>query len=239
MAAWKDHVSFLLVEPQEPGNVGAAARAMKNMGFRRMGLINPVTLTGEARWMACNAAHILQEAVIHSCFEEAARDHCLVVGTTRRLGRKRGLVLPMEDGIRRIIRIAGKGRVALVFGREDKGLNNSETDGCDFLLTIPADPSSPSLNLAQAVLLIAYELSRGTCRGRATEFASRRDLEELYEKIRETLRHMEYAPRGNRDLEERIVRNIRRIMGRAGITASEASMIQGLCAQIRKRLGPE
>jgi TrmH family RNA methyltransferase len=160
MKPWKDNISFILIEPKEPGNIGASARAMKNMGFKNLELVNPGDfLSNEARQMACGSIDILEKAKIYSGFKDAIEDKNLVIGTTRRLGRQRGLIIPLEDSIKRITTSAKKNKIAILFGRERNGLTNKEVEKCGFLITIPADPLLPSLNLAQSVLIVAHELS--------------------------------------------------------------------------------
>jgi TrmH family RNA methyltransferase len=234
---WKDNISFILVEPREPGNIGASARAMKNMGFQRLGLVKPLGfMTEETKRMACNAFDVLAKAEIYGKLNDALEEKTLVVGTTRRLGRTRGLILPLEVGLKKIITSAKKNKVALLFGREDKGLNNREVEECGFLITIPSDPSSPSLNLAQSVLLVAYELSKKTYSSRFPAAVTRPELEVLLRHIHDTLRLLEYIPRGNRDLEARIMRNLKHLFGRTGLTDWELRMLHGICGQIEKRI---
>jgi TrmH family RNA methyltransferase len=236
-ADWKDNISFILVEPKEPGNIGASARAMKNMGFQHLELVKPRSfMTEETKKMACNAFDILAKAKTYSNLNEALETKTLVVGTTRRLGRTRGLILPLEEGIKKVIASAKKNRVALLFGREDKGLSNREVEECGFLITIPSDPSSPSLNLAQSVLLVAYELGRKTYRGQFPMAVTRAELEILHHHIHDTLRLLEYIPRGNRDLEARIMRNLKHLIARAGLTDWELNMLHGICGQIEKKM---
>jgi TrmH family RNA methyltransferase len=240
MKDWKDNISFILVEPKEPGNIGASARAMKNMGFKNLELVKPRKfLTEEARQMACNAVDLLEGAKMRSSFKDAIRDKSLVIGTTRRLGKRRGLILSLKDGIKKAVAFAKKNKVAILFGREDKGLSNREVEECGFLITIPADPSSPSLNLAQSVLLVAYELSQKTYKMDIPELVGHEELEILYRHLRSTLKLLDYIPRGSRDLEMRIMRNLKHLIGRAGLTGWEFKMLHGICSQIEKKIGDE
>jgi len=234
---WKENISFILVEPKEPGNIGAAARAIKNMGFKNLELVNPARfITDESKRMACNALDILKHAKAYSDFKEAVQQKALIIGTTRRLGKRRGLILPLRDGVKRAIEAAQKNKIAILFGSEEKGLTNKEVDECGFLLTIPSDPSAPSLNLAQSVLLVAYELSRETYKTTAPVLSTHEELERLYDRIRSTLLLLEYIPRGDRDLEKAIMRNIKHLIGRAGLTDWELKMLHGICSQIEKRI---
>ncbi len=238
MKNWRDNISFILVEPRESGNIGASARAIKNMGFRRLEIVGQRDIiTDEARWMACNAEDILEKSCFHNDLKSAIKDKSLVVGTTRRIGKKRGLILPLTEGVSRIRGVAVNNRVALLFGREDRGLFNNEVEECGFLITIPTDRSSPSLNLAQAVLLVAYELRRDTEVVESPGLVGYEDLDILYNRIKKTLKELDYIPQGNRDLERKIMNNLRHLIGRAGLTDWELRMLHGICSQIQKKLG--
>jgi TrmH family RNA methyltransferase len=235
--SWKDNVSFILVEPAEPGNIGAASRALKNMGFRSLELVNPCEfLSEEAKSMACNAGDVLRKAQIYPNPGGAVREKNLIVGTTRRKGRRRGFIIPLEDGVRRIMAAAKRNKVGILFGREKNGLTNQEVDECGFLMTIPSDPFSPSLNLAQSVMLVAYELGRENYKAAYPVLAKRDELDDLYRHIQATLRILEYIPRGSRDIEKKIMTNLRHLLGRAGLTEWELKMLHGICGQIEKRI---
>ena len=252
MNDWKDNVFFVLVEPKEAGNIGASARAMKNMGFRNLEVVSPVRipiisglnwtsrrnfLTDESRRMACNAVDVLESAVVHTSFKEAIRGKNIIIGTTRRIGKRRGLILPLKEGIKKAVSASKKNKIAIVFGREDKGLNNREVEECGFLITIPANPLSASLNLSQSVLLVAYELSRKTYKTEFPELAKHKEIDGLYRRIRSTLRLLEYIPRGSSDLEMKIMRNLKRLINRAGLTDWELKMFHGMCSQVEKKIG--
>ncbi len=237
METRKDNIFFILVEPKEPGNIGASARAIKNMGFKNLELINPVPfISSEAKMLACNAFDLLEKATIWSQLKDALKDKNLVVGTTRRLGKRRGLILPLNEAVGRIVAASQENKVAILFGREDKGLNNMEVEECGFLITIPSDPLSPSLNLAQSVLLVAYELGKKTYSIPYPPLVRYEDLENLYLHINSVLKLLEYIPRGNRDMEKRIMRNLKHLIGRGGLTQWEMRMIHGICSQIEKML---
>lgn len=237
MENWKDNIHFILVEPKEAGNIGASARAMKNMGFKNLELINPAEfLNDEGRRMACNDVDVLEKAKVHKNLGDAIKDKGIVIGATRRLGKRRGLILPVKDGLKRAIIAAKKNKVAILFGRESKGLSNKEVEECGFMITIPADPLSPSLNLAQSVLLVAYELGRKEYKAASPELVKRAELETLYSHIQSTLKLLDYIPRGSRDLEARIMRNLKHLLGRAGLTDWELRMLYGICSQVEKKI---
>ena len=237
MNDWKDNVFFVLVEPKEAGNIGASARAMKNMGFKNLEVVTRRNfLTDESRRMACNAADVLESAVVHASFKGAIRGKNIIIGTTRRTGKRRGLILPLKEGIKKAVSASKKNKIAIVFGREDKGLNNREVEECGFLITIPANSLSASLNLSQSVLLVAYELSQKTYKAEFPELARQKEIDSLYRRIRSTLRLLEYIPRGSNDLEMKIMRNLKRLIGRAWLTEWELKMFYGMCSQVEKKV---
>lgn len=237
MELWKNNVFFVLIEPQEPGNIGATARAIKNMGFNNLGLVNPVYFhTKEAKWMACQAYDIIQKAIVYPTIDEAIKDKNLVIGTTRRLGKRRGLIIPLQESVERIVSFAKKNKVAILFGREKNGLTNEEIDKCGFLITIPADPSAPSLNLAQSVMLVAYEIGHRDYSVEVPRLVRQDELEHLLSHIESTLKLLGYIPQGDRNLEKKIMRNIEHLIRRAGVTDWELRMLHGICAQVEKKM---
>ena len=166
MSNWKNNIYFVLIEPKESGNIGASARAIKNMGFKNLILVKPPSvITDEARWFACNASDVLDAAEIYNNFNDAVNDKSIVIGTTRRTGRRRGIISSVEEGAKKILEIAVSNKIAILFGREDKGLSNEEVERCGLLLNIPTSKKQPSLNLSQAVLIVAYELLKEGNRG--------------------------------------------------------------------------
>lgn len=253
---WKDNISFILVEPREPGNIGASARAIKNMGFLNLELLNPfreerfdekrikqALENSEARWLATGAIDVLRKAKIHRTLHDAISDKSLVVGTTRRTGKRRGVILPVKEGIKRILKVATTNKVAILFGREDKGLFNEEVRECGFLVTIPASKKAPSLNLAQAVLIIAYELhcqgmeifgDRDVIETTPFKLVSHDEIEGLLKRLRIALKTLGYIPRGDRDLEKKIMDNMGFLLGRAGLTDWELNMLHGICTAMMK-----
>ncbi len=252
---WKDNIHFVLVEPKEPGNIGASARAIKNMGFSNLSLVRPFREfdekkvrhsleNSEARWLARGAIDILKNAKIYTNLHDAVSDKALVVGTTRRTGKRRGVILPVEDGIKRIMDLANHNKVAILFGREDKGLFNEEIKECGFLMTIRASRKAPSLNLAQSVLIIAYELDK-TGRERygagdsieppQLKLVSHTDIEGLLKRLKTALKALGYIPKGDRDLERKIMDNMGFLLKRAGLTEWELNMLHGICTKIIDR----
>ncbi len=234
---WKNNVHFILVGPTEPGNIGAAARAIRNMGFDRLEMVNPVPyMTDEARSMACRAKDVLEEAKVHKSFRRAIAGKSLIAGTTRRLGGRRGLIMDIRTAAPRIRKTAAKNRVAVVFGNEHSGLTSQELDECGLVLTIPSSPVSPSLNLAQSVMTVAYELSLSEPTAKSPVLLKNKELQKLYRRFPKTLQLLGYGRKGDKDLGAEIVRNLKRLIGRAGLTEWELNMLLGLCSRVEREL---
>jgi len=248
MFSWKDNVSFVLVGVREAGNIGASARAMKNMGFRNLCLVNPPEFNDEARWLAHNSLDVLKEAKHYALLADAIDGQSLVVAVARRTGKRRGMVCPLDQGAQRVYNIACDNKVSLLFGREDRGLYNEEVNECGLLLTIPANKEHPSLNLSHAVAVVAYELSRVQYRRepipdspplkscRRNGLISHGELNALYERMANIISLLDYIPRGDRDLERQITDNLKHFISRAGLTYPELKMLHGLCSQIEINL---
>jgi len=249
MNNWQDDIHFVLVEPKESGNIGAAARAIKNMGFSRLVLVNPPVITAEARWFACNALDVLNRAKVYDSVSEAVKDKSIVVGTTCRKGKHRGLILPLEQGVGRFIGNAAGNSIAILFGRESRGLYNIEVEECGLLLNIASSKAQPSLNLAQAVMIVAYEISKAgwalqseKTGGKPSHFerlklVSHGDVSALYERMASVLKLLAYIPRGDRNLEKKIMSNLQHFIGRAGLTDWELNMLHGILSQVEKKVG--
>jgi len=178
-------IVFILVNPAVPGNIGAAARAIKTMGFTDLRLVNPCKHLGEeARLLAHASGEILESAKVFSSLNEAIGDIDFVIGTTsrRRTIRNRFFLLRDLPGV-----ILEKGstvnRIAIVFGSEESGLSNDDANHCHILSTVPMAIKYPSLNLAQAVMIYAYELSE--LAGRKTRKAAHNNNENSWKALHE------------------------------------------------------
>ncbi len=226
-------VSIILVEPQNPGNVGMVCRAMKNMGLSGLRLVNPCrTDHPEALKFAVAARDLLEGAVIFPTLKEALSDCPFSVATTRRHGKYRQEIYTPEEIAAKVRGVQGGGRVALVFGREDSGLTTEEVALCRWHATIPTAGDFGSLNLAQAVLIFAYELFRnagGTVPRQEREPAPGGELETLYGHMERTLLHIGFLNPQNPD---HIMRTLRRIFARAELDSREVAVLRGMMAQI-------
>lgn len=163
---WFDQVSVVLFEPTDAVNIGGVARAMANTGFGRLRLVNPGPYTAwDVEGVAHYTGHIVRQARVASEIGPALADQQLVVGFSGKHHRDQRNQIRFRDAQARIAQAAQAGeQVALVFGREDTGLTNAALDACHLVTAIPTNPARPSLNLAQAVLLVLYglfELGRG------------------------------------------------------------------------------
>ena len=152
-----DSIRFVLCRPSHPGNIGAAARAIKTMGFRDLRLVAPERFPApEARWLATHAVDVLEEAKLCHSLAEAIQDCALAFALSARPREWSPQVLDVRSAAARALETPGP--VAFVFGSEDAGMTNEEVFACQALVHIPASREFSSLNLAQAVQIVAYEL---------------------------------------------------------------------------------
>lgn len=227
-----DHVAVVLHRPKLPENIGAAARAACNMGISRLVVVQPHNLDpARMRMMATQAAAPLLEAMeVYDDLAQALGTFQYVVGTTaRRGGLRREFLTPREMALR-LVEISRHNRVALLFGPENWGLTNEELALCQALVTIPTAECS-SLNLAQAVMVLAYEVF--TARHAEPRFVPRlanvQELESMYAMLKETLVKIHYIDSQNPDY---WMFNVRRFFNRLGLRARETQVVKGICRQI-------
>src|ERR1017187_7637766 len=238
MAA-REKFAFVLFRPQSAGNIGAAARALKNMGFDDLRLVAPGTLKNrEAAAMAVHANDVLARATVYPDLAAALADCSVAVGTTSRRGGYRSRAYPLRAAAAELDAIAGSNKIAIVFGREDRGLTNRELKLCNRLITIPTAPEYPSLNLAQAVVVVAYELMMAADESTAAKIEAARTphfvaaaiSDPMLTRMEEALVSIGFIPDDNPD---HIMFAIREILGRSGMTAREVEILNGMARQIR------
>ncbi len=226
------HVAIVLFRPQMPENIGAVARVACNMGLSRLHLVEPVCLDQERmRMMATpSAAHLLEGMRVHRDLAEALGPFQYVVGTTARLGGIRQELQNPREMAARLIDLSHHNDIALLFGPENFGLTNRELPFCHALVTIPTGECS-SLNLAQAVMILAYELlvARTDRPHHQPRLASTRELETMYAMLQETLIKINFISHQN---PEHWMLNVRRLFSRHGLRARETQVIKGICRQI-------
>lgn len=229
-------IRVVLVRPRGAGNVGAVARAMKNMGLARLVLVDPPPLDlPQATAMAVHAADVLAARQAVATLAGAVGDCGLVVGTSGRAGvAPPGTVAPRALAPA-IVKAAAANDVALVFGPEDHGLSNDELARCHHVLAIPANDAYVSLNLAQAVLLCAYELFLATAaaaRGPTPAprpLAASAHLELMYTKLETSLRKIGFL---QPDSAVHVMRRLQRMLARAALDENEVQVLLGLARQI-------
>lgn len=232
--AGQESFAFVLVRPLQAGNVGAAARALKNMGFGDLRLVEPAAKAGRAAaTMAVHAQDVLRAARRYDGLRAAVADCTLVVGTTCRPGLYRAGALAVREAAAQLAAESAGNRVAIVFGPEDTGLVNRELELCQRLLTIPTAPEYPSLNLAQAVMVVAYELmmAAGGARElpRAQPYAPAGEVEAMLQRMSRALVAIGFLPADN---PEHIMFALRAILGRSGLDERELDILNGVARQI-------
>jgi tRNA (cytidine32/uridine32-2'-O)-methyltransferase len=243
-----ENIRVVLVNTSHPGNIGGAARAMKNMGLSRLVLVDPQDFPShEASARASGADGILENAQVVATLEDALVGCTLVLGTSARDRRMPWPMLdPRECGVQAVERAAEGGEVALVFGREYAGLTNDELQRCHYHVHIPSDPDFSSLNLAAAVQVLAYEVRMGwlasqgqSKRADKVEVASPRseqlstmdELELFYGHLESTLVQIGFLdPENPRHLMSRL----RRLFARSAVSQSEMNILRGILTETQK-----
>ena len=225
--------SVVLVEPKYEGNIGAVARAMKNFGVRRLVLVNPPPIGDEARKRAMHGLDVLESAVSFGNLDKAIKGADLVVGTSGIDTKNEKKFLRMAVNPRDFAEKVSEmdGNVSILFGREDYGLLNPELMKCDMLVTIPTDPEYSILNLAQAAVIVLYELHRKPLGGVGRE-ASAMEKEKLHEAFADLLDATNYPAHKV----ERTKIMFRRMVGRAVPTKWEFHATMGVLTRATKRI---
>jgi tRNA/rRNA methyltransferase len=234
-------VRIVLVRTSHPGNIGAAARAMYTMGLTRLTLVAPKHLPDrdDAVALATHAAHILEEAQSVASLDNALVGAALTIGMSARPREFAGRVVNVREAAQEAVRHAKHGDVAFVFGTEMSGLTNDELGRCGIAATIPANPAYPSLNLAAAVQVAAYELrvaAAGDVVWSAPEHprATYDEIEGLYAHAQRTLTAMAFL---NPAMPKRLLPRLRRLFGRAALEREEVNILRGVLARIDQLLG--
>jgi tRNA (cytidine32/uridine32-2'-O)-methyltransferase len=233
-------IRFVLVRTSHPGNIGSAARAIRTMGLHRLHLVAPEAFPhADASALAAGAADVLDAAGVEAALPQAIADCGLVLGAT---ARHRGIALEELDprqAASRVLDAASAGReVALVFGNERWGLENEEVKYCHAAVTIPADPTYSSLNLAQAVQVVAWELRMAWLGGHAERApapaeqpADAAEMEQYFVHLARTLDAIDFH-KGRSP--ERIMQRLRRLYLRAGPDRRELRALHGILADTRR-----
>jgi tRNA/rRNA methyltransferase len=227
-----DRVAIVLFKPRLPENIGSVARAACNMGINRLIAVQPEDLDRERMAMMATgpATRLLDTMEVHDDLAAALAPFQYIAGATARLGGVRNDYVSPRELAASLVEIAAANDVALLFGPENWGLTNDELRFCHTLVTIPTGECS-SLNLAQAVMVLAYELFTAV-RARphfVPRLANSRELQSMYEMLQETLVKINFISHEN---PEHWMFNVRRLFTRHGLRAREAQVIKGICRQI-------
>jgi len=232
-------IRIVLVGTTHPGNIGACARAMKNMGVTDLALVNPRFFPHEeATARASGADDVLEHATVTATLEEAISDCVYVAGASARTRAIDWPSLEPRDCAARLIDESSKGTVAAVFGPENSGLSNADLDHCDTLLTIPTNPDFSSLNLAMAVQVITYELrlasEAGVVTGKERDVspATNDELEYFYTHLEQVLTDLSFLDPDN---PRTLMRRLRRLFIRAHPDKNEVNILRGILTAVERK----
>lgn len=241
--AYVERIRIVLVGTQHPGNIGAAARAMKTMGLQRLVLVAPMRFPhADAEAMAAGADDVLAAAERHDTLADAIADCRLVLGCTARSRRVALDELSPREAAQRLRAAAIEAPAALVFGRERTGLSNEELQLCHAAVHIPANPDYSSLNIAAAVQVLSYELRLALLEASTDDAdeggaarrelpASHAELEGFFAQLADTLDAIDFhkgrAP-------ESAMRKLRRIFLRSDLDAREVRLLRGVLADAQR-----
>ncbi len=237
------NIKFILSHTAHPGNIGASARAMKTMGLSHLSLVAPTNFSatqGDAFAMAAGADDILAQAEVSQSLTDAVADCRLLIGTS---ARDRSLKWPMltpKQCAEMLVTEARKHKVAVLFGRERIGLQNDELQKCHYHVQIPANPEYSSLNLAQAVQVIAYEIfdyhhqtNFNDVSEAVNPAANLQEMEHFYQHLDQLLHQAQFI---SDEHPNRIMPRLRRLFNRARPDSVEINILRGMFTEIMKRL---
>ena len=224
------NVVIILCRPEESRNVGAVCRAMANSGLKTLRIVGKKSDFDEerVRILAIHAAEIWENAEFFDSITNASADCTICAGTTRRRGKKRGKLLLPEEFAENAAKISKSGKIAVVFGNERTGLEESELDECTMGVTIPSDEGFPSLNLSHAVQIVSYELYRESLheKKRLSSGSVAVSLERLGKTVTEIADDLQkigfFKVTGRPDMEK----FWRDVLSRASLSESEAAYIE-------------
>jgi len=232
-------IRIILVEPSHPGNIGAVARAMKNMGLEQLVLVNPRQFPhSEAIARASGADDVLAKARVVATLAEGIAGCGFIVATTSRTRDQYFRVADVRDAAERVMRESQRGPAAVLFGSERAGLTNEQLEAAHLLIRIPASDSYPSLNLAMAVQVVAYELFRA--RGvqvdtspAAGPLADPAEMERLYEHLAQVLEEVDFRDRTQGGTH--LMARLRRLFQRAALDRNEVNILRGILTAVQSR----
>ena len=222
-------IRVILIEPREPGNIGSVARAMKGMGLSQLYLVNPAPFReAKATWyMAHGATDVIENCQVVDVLEEALEGIQYLVGTThRKRGERLAPCVPVRKVAQQIAAISQNQKVAVLFGREDFGLSSHQISMCQLTASIPMATKNPSLNLAQAVQIFAYEIFLASITEMPTEeyeYAEVNQIEAFYGRVTNLLKTVGVTPY-NHDWET-YLRSLRRVFSRTRLETRDIATL--------------
>lgn len=232
-------IRIVLVNTSHPGNIGAAARAIKTMGLEQLFLVNPLSFPHEkATEMASGALDILENATQVNSLDEAIADCHLIIGTS---ARSRALPWPMlspRELAEKTLLQSKQTEIAILFGREQSGLTNEELQRCHFHVQIPSNPHYSSLNIAAAVQVMAYELYVAHLQQNkandATEclYVNHAEMSAFYQHLERVLVNIDFL---NPVIPRKLMPKLRRLFNRARLEVSEMNILRGILGMIERR----
>jgi len=234
-----ERFSVVLSRTSHPGNIGAAARAMKTMGFADLRLVAPRHFPDpQASALAAGAADVLGRARVCERLEDALGESALAVGMSARVRDLSHPARALREAAFDILAAAQRGPVALVFGNETSGLSNEELGRCGMLATIPANPAYSSLNLAAAVQVACYELASAAeafaaPASNVRESATGEDTEALFAHWEAAMVASGYLDRAQPG---RLMERLRRMIARCALERSEVKFLRGMLAAFEARM---
>jgi tRNA (cytidine32/uridine32-2'-O)-methyltransferase len=236
------NIRIVMVGTTHPGNIGAAARAMKNMGLSDLALVAPKTYpSAEAYARASGADDLLASARVYGVLSDAIADCQRVVGASARLRTIPWPQLSPRACAEMALRDAARHKTAILFGREHAGLTNEELEYCHYLLHVPCDPAFSSLNVAAAVQIVAYELfqaahapAEAAVTEEATELATAEEQASFHEHLVQTLFEIGFLH--ERKSSPSLLRRLRRIFNRCGLEKTDIHILRGILTAVQKRL---
>ena len=227
------NLAVVLNRPRFPENIGAAARAMHNMGLQELITVAPQNcdLTKVLKMATHAAVEIVEKMQVFESLKQAISAFNFVIGTTARLGKQRQVIATPSSLAEMLVPMSQKNRIALLFGPEDKGLSNAELRHCHVLATIPTAAFS-SLNLAQAVMVMCYQIflsGQEKTPDPTPRLATRHELDGMYDQLRDILVRINYLNPENPDY---WMNRVRQFCTRMQLRAREVSILRGVCRQI-------
>ncbi|MGA7540410.1 MAG: RNA methyltransferase, partial [Steroidobacteraceae bacterium] len=230
-------IRIVLVETSHPGNIGAVARAMKNMGLEQLVLVGPRQFPhSEAIARASGADDVLAQARIATTVAEAIAGCGFIVATTSRVRDQYFRVSDVRDAAQRVLAESRRAPAAVLFGSERAGLSNAQLEAAHLLIRIPASDAYPSLNLAMAVQIVAYELFRAhgveiDTAPAAGPLADPLEMERLYQHLAQVLEEIDFRDRTSGGTH--LMARLRRLLQRAVLDRNEVNILRGILTAVQ------